>query len=453
MTHSANPGRQDSGQTLRHHLIRGVLGTGGLGVLSRGLSLLIAILLARALGAEGYGYYAFATAAVGFIAIPTQLGLPQLLTREVATYHARSEWPLMRGIRRRATQLAVIAVIISITIGGGGLLFLADRIAAFEPTTFAVALMLLPLLVATAVSNSLMLGLRQVMHATWPGTLQPLVFLLVLLVLIAGIQPLGPTSAVAANLGATAFASFAAALLLRRHWPPEAAGSQPTYQTRNWMKSLLPFTMLAGINVVTQNTDVLMLGAMTTAEDVGVYNVVAQGGMLVSFSLAAFNTVLSPNIARLHAQGAHDKMQRLLTLSTAGMTLVAALTALVLIVAGEWLLQQIFGGAFVRGYSALCILALAQLFNAAMGSVGLFLSMTGYEQETLRAISLSAVCNVILNALLIPEFGLAGAASATAISVVLWNVILGVQLYRRLALVPGPFVFRSKSRKGPTKAS
>ena len=57
---------------LKHHLVRGVLGTGGLGVINKGLSLLIAILLARGLGAEGYGYYAFGMAVISLTAIPTQ---------------------------------------------------------------------------------------------------------------------------------------------------------------------------------------------------------------------------------------------------------------------------------------------------------------------------------------------------------------------------------------------
>ena len=124
------------------------------------------------------------------------------------------------------------------------------------------------------------------------------------------------------------------------------------------------------------------------------------------------------------------------------MSVFAGVTAVVLFAAGEWLLEQVFGGPYVQAYSALCILVIGQLINAVMGSVGLFLSMTGHEKETLRALAISAILNVVLNALLIPKFGIIGAASATAVSVVLWNVILGIQLYRRLNLVPGPQVFR-----------
>ncbi len=435
-------------ESLRRHFIRSVLGTAGLGVLQRGLSLLTAIVLARALGADGYGYYAFAIAAVGLIAVPTQLGLPALLTREVAASHARGDWSLMRGMRRRATQLAVIAVTLSMTIIGGGLLVLPVDIAALDPTTFLMALVLLPLGVAMHVANSLMMGLRLVIHASWPSSaLQPLIFLLIVLAFLAWAQPLRPPMAVSANIAGTAAAFLAAAYLIRRHWPEEATNAQPAYRTRSWLRSLMPFTMLAGISIINEKTDILMLGVMTTAEDVGIYNIAVQGGMLVTFAVSAINAVLAPNVARLHAQGARQKLQRLLTLSTAGMSIVAGVTALVLFVAGKWLLVQLFGEPYVQAYPALCILVSGQLTYAVMGSVGLFLSMTGHEKVTLRAFVLSALTNVVLNALLIPKYGTAGAASASAISVVLWNVILGVQLYRRLDLVPGPLVFWSSMLK------
>ena len=190
-----------------------------------------------------------------------------------------------------------------------------------------------------------------------------------------------------------------------------------------------------------------MLGVMTSAEDVGVYNIALQGSMLVSFSLFAFNAVLAPNIARLNALGARTKLQRLLTLSTVGMSIIAGVTGIALFVGGEWLLERVFGQSYVRSYAPLCVLMLGQFINAAMGSVGFFLSMTGHEKDTMRATAASAVINLTLNLLLIPKLGILGAAIATSTSVATWNVILGVKLYRRLGLVPGPLVFRTRFRQ------
>lgn len=437
---------------MRRHLIRGALGTGGLGVLQRGLGLLTTIVIARNLGVDGYGYFAFAMAAVSVIATPTQLGLPQLLTREVATSHTRGDWSLMRGTRRRAVQLAVIAVVLSLTVIGGGLLFVPVEIAALDPETFVFALALLPLIAAIAITNSLMTGLRLVIHASWPGSvLQPLTFLLVLLALIAWLPPLKPPMAVGANIVAYAVALIVATYLLKRHWPKEASNAKPDYRRGTWTRRMVPFAMLAGINLINQKTGVMLLGIMTTAEDVGIYNVALQGSLVVSFALIASNAVIAPNVARLYAQKAQHHLQRLLTMSTAGVSVVAGAAAFVLIVWGHEILDLLFGGPFVRSYLSLCILVIGQLINVAMGSVGLFLVMTGHETDAVRALVVSAVVNLSLNVVLIPQFGIAGAASATAVSVVLWNVILAIQLYRRLHLVPGPINFRSLRLKRISK--
>ena len=121
----------DSTATIRSLLLRGALGTGALGIVHRGLGLITAILLARLLGAEGYGFYAFPLGVVGVLAVPAQLGLPSLVTREIARSHATEEWPLMTGLRRRAVQIAAISTLLAVAIGAV-LLVVSGRIPAID---------------------------------------------------------------------------------------------------------------------------------------------------------------------------------------------------------------------------------------------------------------------------------------------------------------------------------
>ena len=104
---------------------------------------------------------------------------------------------------------------------------------------------------------------------------------------------------------------------------------------------------------------------------------------------------------------------------------------------GEWLIINIFGETYVRGFDALCLIMIGQLINATMGSVGLFLSMCGFEKDTLKAIVLSTVINVYLNLILIPQYGIVGAALASLVSVAVWNIMLVFQVYHRLTLIQG----------------
>lgn len=428
-----------TGRSLRSHFIKGVLGSGGLGAVSSGLSLLIAVVLARSLGVDGYGKYAFALAVVTFVSIPVQIGLPALLVREIASSNTHENWSMMRGMRRRAVQIASISVIIGVIVLVMLALFPVFTTSTYDATTYVLAILLLPLWVAFALQKSMLNGLRNILQAAWPGAvLQPALFLLLLLAAALGAGSLSPPLAIAANIAATAAALLAISCLLRLYWPRQAVQAEPKYHTKQWIRSLLPFTLIAGINIISQKTDILMLGILQGPEDVGIYNVALQGSLLISFSLTAFNAVLVPNITRLYAQGEHQQMQRLLTISTAITSVIAGLTAVILITTGRWILQWVFGESFEGAYLPLCILIVGQLVNALFGSVGYFLSMTGHEKETLRALGISTVVNVVLNVILIPHYGASGAAVATAVSVMIWNTILGFRLFRCLGLVPGP---------------
>src|SRR5262249_24808165 len=105
-----------------------------------------------------------------------------------------------------------------------------------------------------------------------------------------------------------------------------------------------------------------------------------------------------------------------------------------LILFGDWLLF-LFGPDFTQGRLALRILCLGQLFNVAVGSMGLqLLTMTGHERDSVLAIGISLMANLVLNSLFIPLWGLEGAAVASASSMVVWDLLIVRAVYRRLGI-------------------
>jgi O-antigen/teichoic acid export membrane protein len=145
--------------------------------------------------------------------------------------------------------------------------------------------------------------------------------------------------------------------------------------------------------------------------------------------------VLAPHFARLHAQNDTARLQRLVTMSTRAILLFSVPVVLVIGVFGETLLEVVFGAEYRRGYETLTVLAIGQLANAATGSVAVLLNMTGFERDTAKGFSVSALLNIALNLALIPLFGMMGAALASAISTTLWNGVLVWLVYRRLGIV------------------
>ena len=94
------------------------------------------------------------------------------------------------------------------------------------------------------------------------------------------------------------------------------------------------------------------------------------------------------------------------------------------------------------------ILAAGNVINALSGSVGYLLVMSGHERLVARVFAAVAALNIVLNTVLIPRIGAPGAATATAVSMALWNLTLIVLVRNRLDINSTVFAWLSRSRWG-----
>ena len=85
----------------------------------------------------------------------------------------------------------------------------------------------------------------------------------------------------------------------------------------------MPLGIIAAMNLINLQTDILMLGMFMPVEDVGRYRVAAQTANLVSFGLSSIAVVITPYFARLHASNEMVRFQRLATASARAMLIIA----------------------------------------------------------------------------------------------------------------------------------
>jgi O-antigen/teichoic acid export membrane protein len=178
-----------------------------------------------------------------------------------------------------------------------------------------------------------------------------------------------------------------------------------------------------------------MLGALSSTADAGVYAATTRIGTLVLFGLTAVNSILAPMISELYTRGDMEGLRRTVTRGAWLGAAVAVPTLAALALLGVELLG-LFGEGFTEGYTPLLILLVGYGANALAGSVGFLMTMTGHHLQALRILALSAGLNLALNALLIPLYGMAGAAVATAVSMVLWNGLMLAYVWRRFRINP-----------------
>jgi O-antigen/teichoic acid export membrane protein len=221
--------------------------------------------------------------------------------------------------------------------------------------------------------------------------------------------------------------------LLRAHLPGPVRTAKAAYESRPWLRSALALTALSGVTIVDTQSGTVLLGLLAGPEDAGIYAAATRLAEIGSFVLLAVNAPLAPHASQLYAAGRMAELQQTVTRAAKAILLFTVPIVLVLLVFGEPLLR-LFGGEFTGGEDALAILALGQLFNAAMGSVGILLIMTGHERDVLASVGVATFVGIALTAALIPPLGVEGAAIGRVTSLAVWNVVLAVITYRRLGI-------------------
>jgi len=430
--------------SLRSHLIRGATGSLILKVTGTGMTMAIAIILARLLGAEGFGIYAFSLSATQILIIPAMLGLEQLMVREVSAYNAKGAFSLMRGLLIRACQSVLGASLLVVVIAGSGAYFVAGHIDALELAVFLPALLLVPLTAFLQVYGSALRGLGKIILGQLPRLVIKnglFVFFVATFILFFP-KHLNPVYAINLQVAATCLAVAFLFVSLVKVLPNQTKQIAAEFKTREWMQSAMPMLLVGGMQILHNETSSVMLGLLGKAENVAFFQVAKRGSDLILFGILAVNMTIAPEISKLYNDRKLEKLQKLLTKSARAVLIFSVPAALFMIVGARWLVPFVFGDEFFPSVLPLILLSFGQLINSAMGSVGILLLMTHNEKLAARGVTIAAVANVSLNALFIPHWGAVGAAIASCISLFIWKGLFAFWAFQRLGLISTAIHFR-----------
>lgn len=402
---------------------------------SVGFGFLTTVLLARLLGARGYGIYAYAYSLVMLLAMPAHAGLPNLVVRETARGLAEGRPSHVRGIWQWAGRFVAILSLALLLFVGPILVLAQGGLNSLQGQTMAWALLLIPTIALGNVRGAALRGIRRIVAGQIPEFfLAPALFLL----FVGGIALLNirvsPANIMALQFVAVFVAFLIGAWLLWRYTPESIRQAKPVSDPRGWLFSSITFGLITSFNVLNNQAGTVILGIFDTPDAVGRYRVAAQVAALAIFGLQAVNMVVAPRFADLWARGEKARLQRLVTRSAQIVLLFSLLVAGTFLLIGQHFFEIVFGVDFRGAYLPLLILLAGQTVNAATGSVGFLLSMTGHEEETARGIGMAVLVNIILGLLLVPSWGIIGAAIATAISTTVWNGLLWWYAWQRTGL-------------------
>jgi O-antigen/teichoic acid export membrane protein len=424
-----------SSRQLRSPLLAGALAFLSVRMLGMLASFALHVLLARLLHLESYGHYVYAGTWCMFLLLPCRLGWDTAALRFVPTYRGTNEPALLHAFVRASTRTVVVASLATGALTAATVGLLRGRLGPELALTFWMVSLLLPVEALLALWSAILRAFTRVLTVQVHTTLiRPILLAVGVLIVSSAIgSGIDASSAMAVNLASAICVVVSLSLVLRWSLPRDVLQTVGEHPSRKWQRTALPFLIMGAFQLVLARTDIVMLGMLANTSDAGVYAAASRIADLCAFGMVAVHQWTVPSIAELYAQRRHSDLQRLVVQTMRAITLLTVPIALVMLVCADPLLR-LFGDRFIAGYAVLLILTGGQLANAFTGPAGSLLTMTGHQDVATWIEGTCAVLNIVLNALLIPAYGMVGAAVATAVATTTRNLWMAWLAWRRLSI-------------------
>jgi O-antigen/teichoic acid export membrane protein len=397
----------------------------GARLIGAGLTFVAQAVIARVWGSFLLGEYLLIVATVNLAAVVLPLGFETIGTYFAAEYRAKGEGRLLWGFLARAyghVTLVALALFafghpVAGLFGEPGKVFTSHWLPACL-LAFSTSLVF--------VNGAILVGLKRPFAGFFADSLfRPLA---VIAAFAIGLSTSTREESFSILMWGLSFGYTAVALVqlgfviaAARQIPTEIA---PRHQEwKRWWRFALPWVVITLASDFFFDIDLLVLSNLLSREELAIFGVCTRVFSLVSFGVAAVYAVTMPEMFESEAKsdraGFHRKIGDA-NLVASGLSLLL----FVLVVIGGPLALMLFGPSFMIGTAPLAVLCLGLVVRSMFGPAALVLSVHDRPFASLPAIGLGVATLIGANLLLVPPFGLMGAASAALISISIWSVAL-----------------------------
>jgi O-antigen/teichoic acid export membrane protein len=409
-------------------------------IASVGVTACSQLMIARLIGAHTYGVYAYVISWMVILAYFSALGFDIALLRFVSAYQTTEAWGLARGVILYAERRALAVSILVMLAGASAMLIWSQQFSPELKNTFLIGFILVPVWALLWIRCSIVRAFGGVALALAPDKVVRDGMLLVLVMLASlGLRrdidaPLVMMATLIGSIVALGIASVA----MRRLRPGVLTNTLPEYAAASWRQTAVPLLIIGAAEALLNRTGVVLLGWFGETREAGIYSLAFNIAFLVVLPRAAINTLFAPTISSLFTRSDQVTLQALVTKAASWTLCAAGCIALVLAILAEPLLTW-FGKDFADGVPVLRILLVGQVIAASCGSQLSVMTMTKHERGAAVLLIMSAAVNIFVSIVFISMFGLIGAAIATTIALIAWNVAMALFISRHLRLLPGAF--------------
>ncbi|MFV2091901.1 MAG: lipopolysaccharide biosynthesis protein [Hyphomicrobiales bacterium] len=414
---------------------RGAIFAFAIRVASAAIAYLAQVMLARWMGAYEYGVFAYVWVWVILLGTLAALGLNTSVLRFIPEYRSRRQHDHVRGFLLGSRVFAAsFSTVVALT--GAGVLFITD--SHWLTSTYVVpiylALICLPIFTLTDAQEGTARAHSWIDLALLPPYIvRPLLLLVFLgLAVWLGMEATAKTAVLAA-IAATWVAGVGQTLLLNRRLAARIEKGPRAYEFALWFKVSIPIFLVEGFYMLLANTDILVMSIYRPPGDIAMYYAAVKTTSLISFVYYSVTAAFAHRFSEYNASGDREGLEQFLR-DAVSWTFWPSLAAAAAILSIGWPLLWLFGPEFTAAYPIMFVLVIGLLARAAVGPVDYMLSMLGQQNACAMVLASAAVVNLALNFLMIPTYGLMGAAVATSISTIYATIMLYNVAKRRLGL-------------------
>jgi O-antigen/teichoic acid export membrane protein len=397
------------------------------------MGFLLTLIIARYFGASGLGDYVLSIIVLRVFVMIAKLGMDTASIKVIASFATQNKWQSIKHYRRQVILVLTVTSIIASIV----LCFFAEPIAELIGTKSLYirlnAFFILPMSFFALNYQSLR-GLKKIGDYSFFYWMSRPAFSAIIILMIIQFT-------LNANVPIYAFLSslFLVSVLAHTIFSLRLNAEQKKKEedvifdkmpTKSILLLSFPLMFAQSGQFIMAWADRLMLGGMTyvtlgmtSSHDVGIYDVAFKLSMFVNIALTAVSSINAPKFAELYAMKDFERLEKVVHQST---KLIFWSTVPLLVVFFSFSTQvfSAFGDDFKKGIFCFIILCSARMVSAFTGPAATLLQMTGRQVIFMKVLSAGAVINIVINYLLIPIYGIQGAAIATMSSVIFWNLTM-----------------------------
>ena len=383
----------------------------------------------RFLSPEDFGYISLGMILTDIFILLATVGLNVGSQRYIAFYKGRGDMDRVRGVIISTAKILVA----SVTMVTAAVLLLASPLASlFEMEEMTMVIryfaMLIPLYVFIDIVTSFFLGFERAgpkaIFQRMLLSVACLGFVVAFLLIKRDLY-----SVVLAMVLAYTLVAGAASFYIVKRFPVRMRGEGRVSSTFSLIKFSLPLFASTALSYLVYQIDTLMLGYYMTADMVGIYN----GAFIFSVFLASFlhaiGVIYMPVASTFVARGQHAELQVVYRSATKWLFLATLPLFLILFMFPRTVLDMILGGRYSEAAVALQLLCVGEFVSTLVGPTAMTLVAYGRANLLMLKSAIALAADVILNILLIPRFGITGAALASCIALALANIVETLLIY------------------------